>query len=306
MDNNIIETMIILFVLVIVGFIANKLGYTDNKFDKSLSRIVFDITCPALILSSVMGEALPNRNLILPLLGVGFATYLLLTPLCYVYGRIVGKNRDEKGILAFMGMFGNVGFIGYPIVTALFGAHAVFYAAILNFPNTLFVFTIGVIMVAGKNGNNLFNWKILFSPGLVCSYIAILIVAMGWNGIPLVISKPVSLIGNITVPGAMIVVGSQMAQIPAKKILGNFRVYSAVAMRLLIVPILFWTLFHFVGVDPLINNVNTAVIAMPVASLATIMCLKYDKDMTTVSSATFWSCAFSIITIPVLSVLLFS
>src|SRR5574344_493732 len=287
MDNSIIETMVVLFILVMVGFIANKLNYTDDRFDKALSKMVFDITCPALILSSVMGDRLPDKHYILPLLGVGFATYCLLTPICLIYGKLVGKTRDEKGVLAFIGSFVNVGFIGYPVVTSLFGAHSVFYAAILNFPNTLFVFTIGVIMIAGKSDETHLNWKILFSPGLICSYLAILIVVLGWDNIPTVITKPVGLVGSITIPAAMIVVGSQMAQIPMKKMLGNVRVYSSVIMRLLVAPVLMWTLFHLMNVNPTINNINTAVIAMPAASFATILCLKYDKDMTTVSSATF-------------------
>ena len=49
-----------------------------DKFDQKLSSIVIDVTCPALILSSVMGTELPDRSLILPLLGVGFLTYVVL------------------------------------------------------------------------------------------------------------------------------------------------------------------------------------------------------------------------------------
>ena len=55
--------------LVIVGFVANRLGYTNAESDKKLSGLIFDFTCPALVLSSVMGETLPDSRLVLPLLG---------------------------------------------------------------------------------------------------------------------------------------------------------------------------------------------------------------------------------------------
>ena len=70
MEN--IEVMVVLFIIVVLGYAMCKLGYMGDKFDQKLSSIVIDITCPALILSSVMGTELPDRSLILPLLGVGF------------------------------------------------------------------------------------------------------------------------------------------------------------------------------------------------------------------------------------------
>ncbi|WP_295437095.1 hypothetical protein [uncultured Prevotella sp.] len=72
MEN--IEVMVILFIIVVLGYTLCKLDYMGDRFGQKLSSIVIDITCPALILSSVMGKELPDRTLILPLLGVGFLT----------------------------------------------------------------------------------------------------------------------------------------------------------------------------------------------------------------------------------------
>lgn len=305
MYANVIETMVILFVLAMVGFVANKLGYTNHDFDRTLSKIVFDITCPALILSSVMSGDLPDRKMILPLLVVGFLTYLILVPVSWLYGKAVGRTRDEQGVLAFISTFGNVGFIGYPVVTALFGAGSVFYAAMLNFPNSVFVYTLGIIMIAGRRQAHL-NWKVLISPGLVCSYLAAAIVALGIDDIPRIIAQPVTLVGSITVPASMIIVGSQMAEIPLRKMLGSWRAYTCVAMRLLVAPVLIWAVMYAAGGGADVNNVNTAVIAMPAASLATILCLRYDKDMTLVEVVTFLTYIFSILTIPLVSLLFHS
>ena len=68
-----------LFALVVVGYIAGKLGYLGGDFDRQLSRLVINITCPALILSSAMNGTLPDRRYILPLLGISVITYLILT-----------------------------------------------------------------------------------------------------------------------------------------------------------------------------------------------------------------------------------
>ena len=90
-----------------------------DKFDQKLSTIVIDITCPALILSSVMGDTLPDRTLILPLVGIGFLTYILLLIFGFAVPKLISKNHDEQGMIGFALMFANVGFIGYPIVSSI-------------------------------------------------------------------------------------------------------------------------------------------------------------------------------------------
>ena len=45
-----LEVMVMLFTMVILGYTACKLGYMGDKFDKKLSSIVVDITCPLLVL----------------------------------------------------------------------------------------------------------------------------------------------------------------------------------------------------------------------------------------------------------------
>ena len=108
------QVMLMLFVIVVVGYIAGKLEYMGGAFDKKLSKIVIDITCPALILSSAMTGELPDRHYILPLLGISALTYALLTGVALLLPRFLTKKKDDEGAVGFALMFGNVGFMGYP------------------------------------------------------------------------------------------------------------------------------------------------------------------------------------------------
>lgn len=209
MDNAII--MVILLAIVLVGFVANKLGYMGGDFDKKLSALIVDITCPALILSSVMGDTLPDRTLIPTLLIVSFLTYAVLLVLAVTLPKSYCNDPVLRGIHGFCIMFGNVGFIGYPIVASIFGHEAVFYAAILNVPNTLYIFTAGSSLIAGRQGSKPFNPKILVCSSMLAAYLAILIVALGIDNVPRFIAQPLTMIGNITVPGALLIIGSSMA-----------------------------------------------------------------------------------------------
>lgn len=300
MEN--IEIMVILFTIVVLGYALCKLGYMGDKFDQKLSSIVIDVTCPALILSSVMGAELPDRSLILPLLGIGFLTYILLLVFGFWVPRFVAKSRDEHGMIGFALMFANVGFIGYPIVSAIFGPKAVFYAALLNIPNTFFIFTAGVMLVKGEHNMKSLSAQVLFSPAMIAAFVAALMVAFGVRT-PDIIARPVTMVGNITIPAALMVIGSSMARLPLKEIIGSPKVYVASLLRLVVVPLSVYFLFRFCGVSDVINNINTVIIAMPVASYGTMFCLKYGRNPSLMTEMTFVTTLGSILTIPLITLL---
>ena len=296
--------MLTLFAILIVGLVAGKLDYMGGEFDKKLSSLVINFTCPALILSSAMTGELPDRRLILPLLGISALTYVILTGVAMILPRYLTRKKDDEGIIGFALMFGNVGFMGYPVVASIFGHQAVFYAAVLNVVNTFAVFTIGTILIEGNLGDGKhFQKKVLYSTPMLSAYLAMLIVAFGIDGIPGVISQPLTMIGNITVPAALLIIGSSMSQLSARTMLGNLTVYITSVFRLLLIPLGFYYLCRAFGFDLYVVNINTVVIAMPVATYGTILCLKYNRDTTLIAAVTLITTLLSMITIPVITLL---
>ena len=303
------QVMLTLFAIVVVGYIAGKLGYMGETFDKRLSKVVIDITCPALILSSAMTGELPDRRYILPLLGISVLTYALLTGVALLLPRFLTKKKDDEGVIGFAMMFGNVGFMGYPIVASIFGHEAVFYAAVLNVVNTFTVFTIGTMLVVGKNQSTVEEKemsrkkmlrKVLYSTPMLSAYLTMLIVALEIKDIPEFISQPLTMIGNITVPAALLIIGSSMSQLSLRALLGNGTIYATTLMRLAILPVGIHYLMTLLGFSSFVVGINTVVIAMPVATYGTILCLRHGKDTTLITEVTFITTLLAMISIPLL------
>ena len=302
--------MLTLFAIVVVGYIAGKWGYMGGTFDKKLSKVVIDITCPALILSSAMTGELPDRRYILPLLGISVLTYVLLTGVALLLPRLLTKKKDDEGVIGFAMMFGNVGFMGYPIVASIFGHEAVFYAAVLNVVNTFTVFTVGTMLIVGKNLESTVEEKemsqkkmlrkVLYSTPMLSAYLTMLIVALEIKDIPEFISQPLTMIGNITVPAALLIIGSSMSQLPLRALLGNSTIYTTTLMRLAILPIGIHYLMTLLGFSSFVVGINTVVIAMPVATYGTILCLRHGKDTTLITEVTFITTLLAMISIPLL------
>lgn len=297
-----VQVMMTLFVIVIVGYVAGKLSYLGGDFDRQLSRLVINITCPALILSSAMTGELPDRQFILPLLAISVITYVVLTIVAFLLPRYLTRKKDDEGAIGFALMFGNVGFMGYPVVASIFGHEAVFYAAVLNVVNTFAVFTVGTMLITGKSGveQKRFEKKVLYSTPMLAAYLTMAIVALEIDNIPEAISQPLTMIGNITVPAALLIIGSSMSNLPIRAFLGNASVYVTALMRLAIIPLGIFYFCRALGFSPLVVNINTVVIAMPVATYGTILCLKYEKDTTLMTEVTFITTLLSMLSIPLL------
>ena len=301
-----VVVMLTLFVIVVVGYVAGRFGYMGGTFDKRLSKLVIDITCPALILSSAMTGQLPDRRLILPLLAISVVTYALLTAVAWLLPRYMTHRKEWEGPVGFAIMFGNVGFMGYPVIASIFGHEAVFYAAVLNVVNTFAVFTVGTMLIIGKEEADGPRFrqkalrKVLYSTPMLSAYLTMLIVAFEIDTVPAYVSQPLTMIGNITVPAALLIIGSSMSKLPLREMLGNATVYLTTLMRLVVVPIVIFYLCTALGFSPFVVNINTIVVAMPVATYGTILCLRHGKDATFITEATFTTTLLSMITIPLL------
>lgn len=298
---DILSQMMVLFAIVVIGFIGCKLKLLDADFNRKLSSLVVNITAPCLILSSVMsGDRLPDRELLLPLVVIAFATYAFLIMAGWFVSRLFRLPVQERGIFHFMLSFGNVGFIGFPVVAAIFGHEAIFYASVLIIPSNLLIFVLGTKMVTGGRDASRWNWRMFFSPFMVATYISMLIVILEIDVSPK-FGNIFVLTGGMTVPSALLIIGSSLAMMPVRNMLGTFKLYLMCLFRLLIMPVVVLAVCRLAGVDAYIAGINAVLAGMPVASFGTMFCLKYGVDERRMTQGTFLSTFLSMFSIPLLS-----
>ena len=303
MDFQVIATtMCSLIIIVIAGFVSHKRGIINEEFERKLSGFVIKVTCPALLISSTMGDKMPDREHIPMLLLVSLLTYVILIPLAYVQPVLMRVKRDLRGMYSFMLTYSNVGFIGYPVVASIFGSDAVFYACILNVFNTITVFIWGVMFISGENLKDGFRFRLFISPAMIATYISVIIVVLNLHT-PKAIAMPLSILGNMTVPSSLIVIGAALAEIPTRKMVGTPHIFMMCFLKLLVLPLLVYYAMIMIGIDTRISSINMILIAMPVASFGTMFCMQMGKDETTMSQGTFWTTLLSVVSIPLLAML---
>lgn len=295
--------MVELFLVIIVGYAANKLRVMDGAFNKRLTNLVLTVTTPCLILSSVLsGGQTFSLGQIGSSIGIAILGYLLSTGVALLVTWLVGTPKEKVGVMRFMFLFGNVGFIGFPVIKTIFGADAVFYAAIFNMPFNLLVYTVGPILLAGKGGGRKLTWRDFCSPCVLASVLA-LVIALTQLHLPALVADTVDLIGQITTPAALLIIGSNLAALPLKGVFGGPRIWIMSAVRLVGTPLLLWLLLRWWVPDPVILGVAVVIQGMPVATNCTMLALQYGGDAASAGQGTFVSTLLSIVTIPLLTLL---
>lgn len=301
--SSVFSQMGILFAIIAAGYVAAKCRVFPENANKVLAQLVIVISNPCTVLYSVLGSEgeLTNRE-VLVLTAVAAGVFAVLIGLGLLLPKLLRCPEKDRGLYRFMCTFANMGFMGFPVVSALFGADKVFYASIFNLFFQFTVYTYGVSQLAPKEEK--ISWKVFVSPIIIASVLAYVFYLTGWKA-PETVTKGLGLVGNVTSPVAMLVIGIALAKVPLKSVFSNWRLYVINAVRLLALPIGAFFLLRLFVTNELMLGITVVMLGMPVATLTTLLTARYDGNQKLAASGVFLSTLLSIGTIPFLMWLLF-
>lgn len=309
--------MLILFTLVALGFVARKRHMMNYDFDSQVTSVVMNIALPGMIIDSVLSnQNLPDTSTILMLLLYSFLIYVGICIFALIITRVLYWRvpKATKGAFEFLICFGNVGFIGFPVLSAIVGPDAVLYAAILNIPYNLFMFSVGVLFIKNAGQSDApaaehslktqvkLILKQMVNPCMISCIVAVILAILrvtddGYFG------QTFGLIGQFTVPAAMLLTGSQLAKMPLKEMFNDPWSWVTTALRLFVVPLLVFFIAGMFVHDSYMLSILALQAAMPAASLGIMMSIAYGGDTMAMSRGTFLTTVCALISLPVVSMI---
>ena len=302
-----LQQMIIMFLLMSVGFVGSKIGMITEETSKRLSAIVVNIANPAMILvSGISDERMEGREL-LSLTVVILAIYAVLLLLAYLLPVLLRVDPKSRGIYQAMTVFSNIGFMGYPIIAALYGSSAVLYGALYSIPFNILIYTFGVSALRKKeNGEEKkkLSLKEVLNIGVITSIIS-LILYLWQIRVPGFLTDTLNYLGNLTAPLSMMVIGASMTSISLRELFTDVRLLLFSLIKLLLIPVLGMLLIRQVVTNEVICGVFMIMLATPAGSMTAMLAQEYDGDYETASRGVTLTTLLSVITMPVVSLLLF-
>lgn len=323
-----LEQMIVLFILMGIGFFCYKRGVITEEVSRKLSAIVVNIANPALVLTGGMGEEkISGQDLRLTLMIVVFmyAALLLLALVLPGLLRVEGRSR---GTYRAMTVFSNIGFMGFPVINALYGSGALLYATFFVIPYNILIYTYGISAVAGKSpernrektgdastggegsapekapagerkeeGASL---KRIINVGFVACIVTLVIYFTDWQA-PVFVKNTLTHLSNLTSPLSMMVIGASLAAIDLRKLFTDIRLILFSLLKLIVIPVLGLMVIRQFVDSEIMLGVCLVMLATPVGSMTAMLAQQYEGDYEMASKGVALTTILSVITMPLVS-----
>ena len=293
-----------IFVLIAVGYILTKKGMISDRTQRQLTDLVINLILPCTIIKSLNMEI--TKEL---LLDTGI---VLLISLCiqlfysimnkFLYNRM---EQSEKVCCQYSTLVSNAGFIGMPVAEAMFGDTGLLYSSFFLIPMRIAMWSSGLALFSSGEDRKTVLKKVLTHPCLIAVYIGFGLMLLRSFGIamPVFLENTVKALASCNTAMSMIVIGAILAGADVSQLMNkNVLVFSL--YRLLVFPAVVYLILHLIGTDPVVTGVCVVLTGMPAGSTTAMLAKKYDGNSVFASALVFDSTVLSLVTLPILALLL--
>ena len=337
----ILQQMLMLFAMMVTGYVIWKIEWFDENAYQRLSKVVVNILNPILVVNGVIGkDSGGDASLLLENLGFVAFFYLLLTVASFVLVWALRPPMAQRRLYRLMAIFPNVGFMGIPVITSIYGSECMIYIVFYMLGYNLLLYTYGLFLAkkaaedagntapgrrgqqdtaadgsgqqdAAVDGSGQQNaaaggkgqWKRMINPGVIFSLLAV-VIFLSRLQMPAPVVSFCGYMGNATIPLSMLLIGMSIAKSDLKPIFTDRRIYGFTAVKMLALPIAAIFLLRPLQADPVIFGVFALQLAMPVGNIVTLIAKECGADEAACTNGIVLSTLASILTIPLVCMFL--
>jgi len=299
----VITQIISLFLLIAVGYFLRRSKHLDQKETGAISKLLLDLILPAMLISSL------QINITAKMLGDFFdlflywiAFYLILIVLASIITKFFPISKDKKLVLKFFLIFGNVGYMGLPVIDVIFPENGIFFGSIGVVVFNIFLWTYGTSLFLRDNQNKKINLRDIFNNGVIAIIIGLFLMLTGLK-LPTAVMTAVDMLAEATFPLSMLVIGSGLAQIKISGIFKDLNIIAYSTLKLLLIPAAALLILNFFNIEDPIRTILVLQIAMPAAANGVIFAERYEGNYIFAAESLFLSTLMAALSIPLISFL---
>ncbi|MGI6084641.1 MAG: AEC family transporter [Acetivibrionales bacterium] len=296
--NIVLHQVLILFIILAIGYVAGKCNILDSNGTKKLSEVLLYIAVPSMVFSSFFIE-LSQERLVNIAWMLGFSFFMFIFSIIFSKLFFLKFNEQVNPILRFIAIFSNCGYMGIPLMKAIFGDEGAFYGSFYIVLFNVFVWSYGYMLFGGENTKSELIKRVLFNPALISVY-AGTIVFLLQIPIPEVVKGAVKTVGDTTMPLSMMIIGGVISTEKLSSLFNDWRVYLSAFVRLILMPVVAFFIALWAGVPSIPAAITVTALAMPAAANAAIFPKLFGGDAVFASKCVAVTNLLSLITVPVI------
>lgn len=309
--------MIVLFLIMLLGFYLAKKDIIDPATSSKISWIVVNVANPALVISGSLGENTIKPQELAIIMGIAIGMYVFLILVSLLVPVLFRVSSEHRSIYRVMTVFGNIGFMGFPIMSSMYGNEALLYGSMFIIPYNLLMYTYGIKAIEGANTDGGKKERAekgkkasrvtdtlsqIFNLGVISCIVAILIYVLQLP-IPSVIEQVVTMLSNLTAPLSMMVIGASMANISFRELINDGRLVLFSLFRQILLPLFAILILGQFIKDSLMLGICLIILSVPAGSMVAMMAQQYHGDSQTASKGVVLTTILSVITMPLVFML---
>jgi len=303
----IISQIFILAVVVLIGALAAKFRVLTPESKDMLSKVIFNISLPLMLFTNFLKIGATPRLIANSLTVLSVAGFIILFLLLFgwISTRIFKIKAREAAVFKAHSMFGNTIFLGFPLITALYGAEGLLYATMFQLVSNILMWTVGVVVLSHGNG---VSWKKsilrVLNPNTIATLIGLVFFLFSIK-LPEILIKPMAELGSANTWLSMLYIGAMLVFANVGDLLKTKSIYILSFNRLIMAPAILISIFYIfsaiAGLEPdkLVTSVIILEASMPCMSTVVIMAKEFGADDHLAVGNVFASTILSIITLPV-------
>ena len=292
-------SVLTLFLLMSGGFAFGRLGLLSDSTLSQMSRVLLNVVIPATMVAAfgVERTAEVDRQLLITFAALAGTYALYMLGSCLLFR---GQTEAHRGILRFASIYGNVGFMGLPLIQSALGGAATMTAAASLVVFNAVTFTHGIALIGGKGSMS--AKRIVLNPGTLGFLAAIALYLTGWR-LPGPVSAAVGHLGNLNTPLPMLIIGGQMAHTDLPSVFRDKKLYAASAIKLAGLPVLTALVLLPFRPDPVIYTALVILSGCPTAGVTSLFSQDLGKDASLAARQVTLSTLLCLVTLPLTAVL---
>lgn len=301
--------IIVLFIAMLAGYIAKKTKCIDGAGIKTMSALLAFITNSCLIVASLQTDC--KKEVLVTGAWILLLSFVIHGGMALFSGLIFKKVKkaDERAVYAFGLMYMNCGFMGYPIMQAMFPENGLLYGVIYTIPFNLFVWTHGIAVMSSSQetteGKKKIDLKQVFlNPGLLSTVLASVLFITGIR-FPAIITEGLSMVGDMTFPLSMLIIGRLLSDIKLLSLITDVKLFLFSVLKLVAVPLVVLALFIVCGGNPSLTValVCVTMCAAPTASNTAVVAEVYGGNAPLAAKLVGITTLYSLVTMPLMLIL---
>ena len=221
-----------LFLMMAVGFVLGRTGKMTEAGRSQMSYLLLYIVCPCVMVDCFLVKRTPALTQEVAVgSAAALACYLLFFAVSLLFFR--RQPADARDTLRFAAVYGNIGFMGLPLVQSILGEEALVYGALALLAFNLTSWTLGVLIMGGRAAFSL--RRAVLNPGVVGIGLGLLCFLSGLR-FPSPVGAALSFLSDLNTPLAMVVIGTQLAEADLPSTFRQPRNYLVSFLRLALFP----------------------------------------------------------------------